>query len=584
MTKKMHESLFAKALNNRQLYAQYINPQTGLFDIIQFARNNQIGTGSADWWQMPVIVFDPSWNTSDLYFQSSDLRDCDFSAVTFDRCLFNTAKFRNCNSMSIKNTRVTDALMFEAALDACHFENLTINNMVFSGPLRLTHFLNIKRNADKIRSSIELRFPERYQRVKGCTFENIFLDEISFQQPDFGSSATQCLFQNVSASIRLPTFFYWNIISDSKITVRDALLIKEFDGITIQRSSVRELNLQGLDHFPIGDPRFIDSRFNRLAISDRFVLNDFVVSNCEFTDSQFNRVTVCKDNELHRRCDADCNNVTSACVSGPALREYFQQQNANFSDTEISCYSLPCHSSLPVITPAPNNPAASAIAIPITLGVLGIVGLMALAVVLGIKGYQRYQISKRLAARLAKESDLTNALSQCDIDGLLQIEQLSSEVGIRLPLDVTKYILASRVGDNAHQYAQNYARSPHHSPAPSDFLQLAAGSPEAIERGDSAPFIRFCDSAARQKYRKKQISHTLSQIKTERQRRDQEILAQQEEASINPVVRASAIGLFSVSHAAADIALSSVDQEQEPLLVVQSQDSGDTIIEMGHRH
>src|SRR6187399_406666 len=87
----MYEAIFKDFFDHREKYPQYINPVSGPLDVVAFAKDRAIGNKNGDTWVFPSIVFDPAWNTTQLFFDDVDLEEVQLSGVRFSGCRFNDA-------------------------------------------------------------------------------------------------------------------------------------------------------------------------------------------------------------------------------------------------------------------------------------------------------------------------------------------------------------------------------------------------------------------------------------------------------------------------------------------------------------
>jgi hypothetical protein len=95
-----------------------------------------------------------------------------------------------------------------------------------------------------------------------------------------------------------------------------------------------------------------------------------------------------------------------------------------------------------------------------------------------------------------KYHSLTEALAENDavlMDNLIEMTAASNVV---LPKDIMFSILQQTKGYDDAKYQHNYSSSPAHDPCPQDFQVTP-------DNGMRAPFIRFCDTLARENYRRK---------------------------------------------------------------------------------
>lgn len=114
--------------------------------------------------------------------------------------------------------------------------------------------------------------------------------------------------------------------------------------------------------------------------------------------------------------------------------------------------------------------------------------------------------AKRL--RNNKYAGLTEALAENDVELLNNLKEMAIESQIVLPKELMFYILEQTKGYYDADYREKYFATAAHNPCPDDFVATPAN-------GERAPIIRFCDSAAREKYREKAFARFWKKSKAE---------------------------------------------------------------------
>ncbi|HTM64257.1 MAG TPA: hypothetical protein VL360_07125 [Gammaproteobacteria bacterium] len=94
---------------------------------------------------------------------------------------------------------------------------------------------------------------------------------------------------------------------------------------------------------------------------------------------------------------------------------------------------------------------------------------------------------------------LTKALAENDAVLLDNLKEMAIESDIVLPKEIMFYILQQTNGYDDAKYKRKYFSSDAHNPCPEGFESID-------DNGKPAPFIRFCDTLARDNYRKRSLN------------------------------------------------------------------------------